>query len=378
MVIALAVAGEVLLRIAPGLSPEARARERLNRLHPTWTPVINVIKAQEVAAPTTYKPVPPIGAVMSPLQHDTVRTPDYTFVRETDHAGFTNHDPWPARVDVAVLGSSLVTGPGVGVDGQFSTLLERRFPGHAVLNLGIPGGGSELEVRAESLYAEAYHPAVVLLAIWVASDVDNSRTFAHWEGEKSPQGFSEYRFDFYRTHPDTVVHGAVSRLLNASALWRAAWTTTRAVLARAPMRERVAFDNGDTIYLSVRLQHRLAEGMHRADTPDLRDVMLDPLQRLQHRVEARGGHFAVVLLPSKEEIYGAQAFPPVLRTAREVRAALHARRIPVVDLYDDFRRLDRREPAFYPTDIHYTALGNQVIADAIARWMESVWPEGAR
>ncbi len=365
----LAVGGEIILRVAPGLSPEKRARDRIARLLPSRSPITRTIKAQEVAAKSTYIPVPAIGAVLTPNRQDTVVTPDYTFVRETDHAGFSNHDPWPGQVDAAVLGSSLVMGPGVGTDAEFSSLLEERFPGRTFLNLGVPGAGTELEARVDSVYAEPYHPAAVILAIWVVSDVDNSRTFAHWLREHPPQGFTEYRFNYWRTHPDTLPHDRLDDLLNRSALWRAASLTTRALLTRHHMRETVSFADGDTIDLSVRVQHRLAEGLRRADMPDLRPVFFDPLERLQRRVEARGGHFVVVLLPSKEEIYGADAYPPVRRTIEQVRDGLHARGIHTLDLYPMFQQWHGPHAPFFPTDIHYTVLGNTMIADAIAGWI---------
>ncbi|HEX5438107.1 MAG TPA: hypothetical protein VFW98_13155 [Gemmatimonadaceae bacterium] len=367
VLVALAVAGEIVLRVAPGLSPEARARSRLHRLQPTRTAVSKRIKIQEVAAPATYAADPYLGAVLAPNEHDTVTTPEYRYARDIDHAGFPNRDPWPRRVDAVVLGSSLVMGPGVGIDKQFSTLLERRFPGHAFLNLGVPGGGSEMEYRAATRYAEPYRPALVIVAIWLASDIDNSRQFAHWLAEKPTKGFTEYRFQYGSTHPDIASNSRLRAFLQHSSLFRAIDLTTKALLVRAPMRERVLVPGGDTLFLSVRLQHALARGLARSDTPQMREVFFGPLQRLERRVESRGGHFLVVLLPSKEELFGAQAFPPVLTAIRETRRELRDRKIPFLDLYPVLDRPDAG--AFFPTDIHYTARGNAIIANAIAGWI---------
>ena len=70
-----------------------------------------------------YAPHPELGALIAPSLHHPIETLDFTYTLRTDHAGFTNPEPWPDHVDVAVLGDSLVVGPGVGIEGQFTTLL---------------------------------------------------------------------------------------------------------------------------------------------------------------------------------------------------------------------------------------------------------------
>jgi lysophospholipase L1-like esterase len=74
-------------------------------------------------------------------------------------------------------------------------------------------------------------------------------------------------------------------------------------------------------------------------------------------------------MPSKEELYGAESFPDVLRAVQEVRAELEARHLPVLDLYPVFRELGQERPPFYRVDIHPNELGNQIAADAIAKWI---------
>ena len=76
-------------------------------------------------------------------------------------------------------------------------------------------------------------------------------------------------------------------------------------------------------------------------------------------------------MPSKEEVYGAEVFPAVLRAVQEVKAELEARQLPILDLYPAFRELGRQKPPFYRTDIHLNELGNQIVADTIAGWIEA-------
>ena len=87
---------------------------------------------------TVYAPHPEFGALLAPSLNIAIETLDFTYTLRTDHAGFPNAEPWPDQVDVAVLGNSLLIGPGVGMEGQFTTLLQHRLNGRTMLNLGIP------------------------------------------------------------------------------------------------------------------------------------------------------------------------------------------------------------------------------------------------
>jgi hypothetical protein len=79
----------------------------------------------------------------------------------------------------------------------------------------------------------------------------------------------------------------------------------------------------------------------------------------------------VALLPSKEELYGADAFAAVLRPVEDVKAELEARQFPILDLYPALREVGLEKPPYYRTDIHLNELGNRIVADAIAGWIEA-------
>jgi hypothetical protein len=102
----------------------------------------------------------PRAALLAPLLDVRVDTLDYSYTLRTDHAGFPNRDPWPAQVDVAVLGNSLITGAGVGYEGQFTTLLQRESGSPAVLNFGIPGGGTAHQLLAYRKFVAPLQPKV--------------------------------------------------------------------------------------------------------------------------------------------------------------------------------------------------------------------------
>ena len=355
----LGIAGEVLLRVIPGIAPAAHDPSE----------IAEQIKAQSMLGKTTYAPHPELGALLAPSLHEAIETLDFTYTLRTDHVGFPNAEPWPDHVNVAVLGNSLLIGPGVGIDGQFTTLLQHRLNGRTVLNLGLPGGGTGHEHLAYRRYVAPLRSELVIAVVGVAWDIDNTLHFARWQTEPPGTDFTEYRSGFGEK-PQTsweVVKGHLAR----SHLVRAGYGSIKPLFNGTPLLEQVTFANGDTTFLSARAQRRLAQGMERPGAPDLRAIFFGPLDQLRTEVGAAGGRLVVALLPSKEELYGAEAFPAVLRSVEEVKAELEARQLPILDLYPAFRELGRQKSPFYRADIHLNELGNQIVADTIAGWIEA-------
>ena len=359
----LGIAGEVVLRLAPGSGGSQ-----------------TVIATQRGMDGMIYTPDPELGALLAPSRSEHVETLDFTYTLQTDHAGFPNPEPWPSRVDVAILGNSLLDGPGVGMAGEFTTLLEHRLGDRTVRNFALPGGGTGHSYRIYRRYAEPLQPRLVVAVLWVLWDIDNSLEFDRWLRENRPdRDFTHYRYNFRMTHPGgpPAVPSTLGRIrsfvreqLSRSYLLRSSYRSLKSLLGRQNLRELVSFPNGDQIYLSDRDQLRLAEGMDRPGAPDIRQIFFQPLEQLRTEVESQGDRFVVVLVPSKEEIYGAEAFPAVLRPIEEVRTGLELRHFPVLDLYPVFRELGQERPPFYRADMHLNQFGNQIVADAIAKWIE--------
>jgi lysophospholipase L1-like esterase len=316
----------------------------------------------EIAAELGLPPVPMVDAV--------VEAADFTYTMQTDHAGFTNAEPWPSRVDIAVLGDSLLAGAGVGLEGQFTTLLDRRLEDRTVLNLGLPGGGTEQQYRVYRRYAEPLRPELVIAVVWVVWDIENTLRFDRWLAEKPGIDYDTYRRSYGQARPRPRSSGweLAKGRLGRSHLLRAA----RDLLRPSPpsrLAGRFAFPNGDEVLLSTREQWRLANGFERPDTPNLREVFVRPLERLRTEVEGNGGRFVVALVPSKEELYGAASFPEVLRAIQEVKPELEARGLPVLDLYPTFRARGMESAPYYRLDMHLNELGNRLVADELEKWI---------
>lgn len=363
----LGIAGEILLRVYPRSAQAARGHGD--------SAIMQQIRMQSGLNKMVYAPDSELGALLAPSRRDALATLDFSYVLQTDHAGFPNPEPWPSRVDVAVLGNSLLVGAGVGIDGQFTTLLENRLGGRTVLNFGLPGGGTEHEHRVYRSYVEPLQPKLVIAMLWLTWDIDNTLQFEHWRTEKSDTNFTQYRMTYGDTHRSgtqaepTGLWQFAKRQIRKSHLIRAAYGGVQSLLETDRILERVTFPNGDTIFLSAREEIRLARGTDRLDTPNLREIFFRPLERLRTEVEEDGDRFVIVLVPSKEEIYGAEAFPAVLRTMQEVKSELESRQLPVLDLYPVFRELGRERPPFYRADMHLNEFGNRIVAEAIEQWI---------
>lgn len=346
----------------------AAAGEGLLRTHPELCPTQQQLKLAETAGLHSFVDDPELGARPRPLIRDTIRTPDYAYAVELDSLGFPNPMPWPGQPEIAVLGNSLIVGPGVGIGGQLTTLLGRALGGRDVLNLGLPGGSPNQELRIYSKYVRPLHPKVVIATLWVASDIDNAVQFKHWLAEGSPPDFTAYRSSFGTTHGKLGVLGTVRDLLSRSYLLRAAFYVAQGLAKPEKLEERVRFPDGETLFLSVRAQRRLAQGAARPEF-DLKSDFIAPLEQLRTAADSDGARFVVVLLPSKEETYAADSFPAVLTTVRDVHASLTAANLPVLNLYDVFRERGKDRSAFYRRDIHFNAYGNALAAQAIEQWV---------
>lgn len=347
----LALAGEVLLRTFPQLCP-----------------VQQQVKIASSVGGVPFVDDPELGARLEPLAHEQVRTLDYEYVATTDSLGFPNSMPWPTRPAIVVLGNSLITGAGVGLEGQFSTLLAQKLGGRSVLNLGLPGGSPVQELSLYDRYARARRPDVVVASLWVASDVSSTIELESWLAEDSPPDFTRYRQTFGTTHGGIELLNRARDLLSGSYLLRALYYGTSALLDDGGPAGRVRLANGDEMFLSIRSQHRLAGGAQRSGV-DFAEAFVAPLVRLRAEAAADGARFVIVLLPSKEEIYGAPSFPAVLETVDDVRAALRANGLPVLDLYGTFAERGGSRAPFYKRDIHFNGYGNEIVAEALASWV---------
>ena len=368
VLLALALAAEVFLRANTGRTGASDG----------VLSIMQQIKLQEKLGQFTYAADPDLGALLAPARRDQIEKADFTYTLQTDHAGFPNREPWPVNIDVAVLGNSLIIGPGVGFEGQFTTLLQNQLSGRNVLNLGVPGGGTEHQYRVYRKFGQTRHPKLVIATLWVTWDISNTFHFHQWLAERSTLDYTKYRMSYRQTHRKSgqVESGQFARLRSTASEFLGRSYLLRTLIAHfrpAPepqtLTASVKLPGGDVQYLADREQERLATGFERPGVPNMKEIFFRPLEQLKAEVDAQGGHFVIVLIPCKEELYAAKTYPDVLRAIREVKGELASRNLATLDLYPLFRQLGTTQALFYRLDMHLNEHGNRVVADALAKWI---------
>jgi len=367
------VAAELTLRAFPTLRP-SHAQQRIAALY-----------SGETRGPPWYVVDDELGFLGRPSRRDTID--GHTL--QSDRFGFANVEPWPDRVDVLFLGDSLLEGVGVGNEGQFTTLVAERLPGHPVINLGLPGASPEHQLRVFRRFGAPLHPKLVVACLYVASDVDNAKHFDAWERAGRQWDYEEFRRNHYwrirpeiagtagpgtgdggevpAVRPKVGLKDGIRRAINATAVG------SELLYVLDPWRNGqlhdVAFPDGSKVFLYERFQDRLEQGMG-TDYPAIPEIFFGPLVELRSAVEAAGASLVVALIPSKEEIFHAEGNAATQRVVTEVRQHLDGLGMPVIDLYPSIRETGRRTAPFQAYDIHLSAAGHAAVANAIAKWIE--------
>jgi hypothetical protein len=361
ILLAVVVAAELVLRIPPVWNAVTGA------LQPGPGEVEQLLKRPGGADSLDFVRDAELGNRARPSRRDTVRTPDFSYVVALDSAGFPNREPWPEPADLAVLGNSLVVGEGVGIERGFATVAAERLGTDRMVNFGLGGASPEHQLRIYRRYVAPLHPRVVLAVVWVASDVTNAFNFQRWLANGQGQNFLIYRTTG-QARPEAGAAARTGGSLRSSARLLRLVSMLGAAGKRRweALPERVPVGSGDTLYLSRKTEEALAQGLRREGLPELARVFYGPLDTLRQAVEADHGRLFVVLLPSKEELYAARDYPPVLRTVRTVRAGLDSLRLETIDLYRPMETSLSGGVPFFSRDIHFTAYGNRVVGAALA------------
>jgi hypothetical protein len=129
-------------------------------------------------------------------------------------------------------------------------------------------------------------------------------------------------------------------------------------------RDRYRFADGSEILLTYQSE-RFAATPVAADDPRLDDLVAS-LETMRTDVERAGGALLVVLVPSKEELFGVPRTAIASNFVARARTRLGEAGFPVLDLYPVVRHAGRDHSPYFRTDSHFNVAGNRVVAGAIA------------
>jgi lysophospholipase L1-like esterase len=316
-----------------------------------------------------WVPDPELGFLAKPNQHLMVRTSDFTGVEETDHYGFSNRGPWPATVDILFLGDSLISGAGVGIDGQFSSLLAHMLPGTKVINLGLSGASAEHQYRIYKRFGISLHPKLVISSVYLTSDVRNAVRYHSWLNCPDCGEYDSFRLHFNpkrRAPPSTnSVLGSWKILIKQSFLFMALRDVGQT--KQTLVQDRLTLPNGEEIFLSIPTLQQLAQ-ITPAE-PGF-DYLANSLSQIQKLADSQKAEYLVLLIPGKEEIFGAGKLPALLKSHDIFVQRLKEQRLPFLDLYSTIRERGQSRSPFYTRDIHLNGFGNQIVAGRLCQWIE--------
>lgn len=124
------------------------------------------------AQPELYQPDAAIGYRLWPSKKTTHRYPlksEELIALVSNSDGFRSSrefDEHDGRRRILVVGDSFVFGMGVRQDERVTEQLEGLMPRWRVDNMGMPGWGLDLMIRALEQYGKKAHPDIVVLAVY--------------------------------------------------------------------------------------------------------------------------------------------------------------------------------------------------------------------
>jgi hypothetical protein len=130
----------------------------------------------------------------------------------------------------------------------------------------------------------------------------------------------------------------------------------------------VNFSTGPDVLLDIDNLRAQASGLDRQDRRLL--SMIESLKEMQALSQRGGAAFLVLLIPSKEEIYGAPFVPEVMKPEQTLEQRLKEEGFSVLSTYEAIRDKAKDQSAFFSHDIHLTALGNQIVSDSVVDWVK--------
>lgn len=238
-----------------------------------------------------------------------------------------------------------------------------------VINCGMAGVGTAVEWATYRKLGRRYGADVVLLPIYLENDIiDNSH-----ELQLEPEHglFFELADGELREIPLPPTSGR-----GESLVWRASHLLRfvgRLMYVRAEAAQRVAAGGGYPRDLQIYLADP-PEAWERAWT--LTEALVEAMSR---DVTADGATLVATVIPGKLQVHGEhwdallEAYPVMAETswdttgpARRMTSILEGARVPHLDLLPALQAAAASGPLYFEADIHWTAEGNRVAAEATA------------
>jgi len=309
--------------------------------------------------PGLYVEDPVVGFVLTPGFEGRHQRPEFSTEVVTNRAGLRGpelepRDPGVLRV--LCVGDSFTWGWGVKGDeaypARLQAILAERFPSRdvQVLNAGVPGYGNDEELEWLRTRGAELEPDLVVVQFFPWNDFDDNLAPAR----------TTHRVEdgMLRQDPPDGDGG------------RPAWLRSLDRLKRGSHLLFMTSERAGYIAMRMGLLRDLEETSAEHYSEELGRLTSDLLADLGRTASELGARSLFVFVPEKQRIVAVKdsdgrATEVIARAAKEVGAAW-------VDLAPVFREHPRRFELYYQGDAHWTPLGSDVAAQAIAERIVSL------
>jgi hypothetical protein len=124
--------------------------------------------------------------------------------------------------------------------------------------------------------------------------------------------------------------------------------------------------NGQELLLD-RAKVKFALTEYHGDEPEVR-LLIESVDKLRALAQENGATVAVLLIPSKEELFAAKQNIEH-GAASTVAARLREMQVPVLDLAPVLGARTQEQAPYFARDIHLNEFGSRIVAEAVADWI---------
>ncbi len=320
-----------------------------------------------------FMPDPVVGHRLRPGAITRFTTAEFSATIAINAQGVRDDEPiGPKSANerrVVVLGDSIVLAVQVDARETFCHLLEARLNGrndgqrYRVINAGVQGYGPMEEARFFETVASHFEPDLVLVATFVANDAIEAIDRA-WRLDNGRSAAVEAQAEAQRRLRRIVRRSMVLQIVNQ----RVGQVAERLRPARQPSPDR------RLLSYAAPLREDIARGFGAASMA---------VERIAARASARGAKTALVLVPARFQLDGADLgrirgdvtrfgfTMDVDAASRRFAEAYRPLGLPVLDLLTPFRASPDPLAIFFQRTVHLTPAGHVVAADALARFIDT-------